>query len=473
MSRIGTGLLWAGGFVLAALMAYTLTLEGGGAIPGHRRAATDGVAEVAVVFPERVYWVEFRQGVLACVGRELARLVEDVEDALIVETPRSGRRLRFRFHEARGLRETREVVGRLVATPAAPIALVGSSNTVLTAALADALRSSGDPEDHDRPILLIPWATSDLVERTEPGAGPVALLDIDPGRTFRFCPNNQRQADLVVGCLSDHDSGASLERAYIIEDRHDPYSVDLSNRFRRAIERIAPRAELIDHADSLEHTGLAGLVEQPSPSEQALAEKIWHVAEKDPAGRTTWVVLPLQELPAQRVLLALSRYPRGEHSPRRCPLRVLCGDGIGLKVLATWAGKVPFPIWGVSFDALPVVDERRSPGSGLATNVQLPAEVVSAVVHCLDLPASRPVTADTLRSGLASLEIHAQDPGALGRSIVFTRTGERGGDDLVHVLVVRPDRDQVDALTPGEAGGWNLAVPVRPIPVPAPGEARR
>src|SRR5262245_39531108 len=70
MSRIGTGLLWAGGLVLAGLMGYTLTLDGGSATP-RRRGAPAGVAEVAVVFPERVYWVEFRQGVLACVRRGL------------------------------------------------------------------------------------------------------------------------------------------------------------------------------------------------------------------------------------------------------------------------------------------------------------------------------------------------------------------------------------------------------------------
>jgi hypothetical protein len=472
MSRIGTGLLWAGGLVLAALMAYTLTLGGGTATSTHRGATSAGVAEVAVVFPERVYWVEFRQGVLACVRRKIARLVEEGDDALLVETPRYGRRLRFSFHEARGLRETRDEVGRLIASPAPPVAVVGSSNTVLTAALADALRATGGAEGNHGPVLLIPWATSDLVERAEPDAGPVALLDIDPGRTFRFCPNNQRQADLVARCLADHDAGATLERAYIIEDRHDPYSVDLSSCFHRVIERIAPRAELIDHADSLEYSGIAGLAGMPGPSEEALAEKIWHAAEKDPAGRTTWVVLPLQEAPAQRILLALGRHRRAEQPRDRCPLRVLCGDAIGLKVLAPWAGKLPFPIWGVSFDALPGPDAGRLPGGTLATNVQLHAEIVSAVVRCLDLPPGRPIAADALRAALASLSIKADEPGALGRSIAFTKAGERGGDDLGHVLLVRPDRDEVDALTRGGSGRWNAAVPVRPIPFPSPDEAR-
>jgi hypothetical protein len=474
MSRAGTWLIGMGGLILAALMAYTLTLGVGGAPPRIRGAVRSEASEVAVVFPERVYWVEFRQGVLACVRRKLARLIEEGDDALLVETPRQRRRIRFGFHEARGLRETRDEVRQLAGRPDAPIALVGSSNTVLTAALAETLRTPSGADGRPGPVLLIPWATSVLVGRPEAGAGPVALLDIDPGRTFRFCPNNQRLADLVVRCLADHDAGVTLERAYIIEDRHDPYSLDLADCFRRVIEQVAPDAELIDHADTLAYTGIADPNEPPSSSEEALAERIWRNAANAPDRRTTWVVLPLQEQPADRILRALSRHRRAGDGP----LRVICGEAIGLKTLARWAGRVPFPIWCVSFDALPDPEARKSSDAeqALPTDVQVPAEIVSALVRCLDRPAGQPLSADVLRDALDALAIDPHDPSALGRSIAFDDTGERQGDDLGHVLLIEPDRHEVLALSRGESGRWGAPIPVRPVPapdhVPAAAEAR-
>src|SRR5947199_384311 len=51
MSRVGTGLIWAGVVVLAALMAYTLALDVGGMSPWNRGNGPAGTSQVAVVFP--------------------------------------------------------------------------------------------------------------------------------------------------------------------------------------------------------------------------------------------------------------------------------------------------------------------------------------------------------------------------------------------------------------------------------------
>ena len=73
--------------------------------------------------------------------------------------------------------------------------------------------------------------------------------------------------------LHPHRRGGRRNRG-IVTDRHDPYSVDLADCFRRVIERVAPDAELIDHADSLVDSSLVDHGEMPSPSEEALAETI-------------------------------------------------------------------------------------------------------------------------------------------------------------------------------------------------------
>lgn len=462
MRRIGTGLLWVGGIVLAVLMVYTVALDRGRS--SHRPGAGSALdaIDVAAVFPAREYWTEFRSGIDACAGRGLVRIAEDGDDSVVVETSTHRRRVRFAFHDVRGLRETREAVAMLTRRPAPPVALVGSSNTMLTAALADALRGAAGPDAKDGPVLLVPWASAVLVERVEPGAGPVALLDIEPGRTFRFCPNNQREADLVVRALAEHDAGTTLGRAYIIEDHHDPYSVDLADCFQRAIERVAPGAEVVDHADTLDFTGMSDGTDLPRPSEDALAETIWREAAQLPDGRALWVVLPLQDQPANRMLLALRRQARG---PGPGPLRVVCGDGLSLGTLVALAGKPPFPVWCASFDTPTTL--KRGVVAAATAQLQIPAEIVSALVHCLDRPAGRGVTTAGLRQALRSLQIAAGDRAGLGRSIAFTPTGERRGDDLGHVLMIRPGATSIFAV-PRQASG-RLAAPVAVWPGPDEG----
>ena len=250
------------------------------------------------------------------------------------------------FDDVRGVRETKEVVQRLANQSRPPIALVGSSNTVLTVALAEALSDSARQAGRGGPVLLVPWATAVLAERDEPGQGPVALLDIHPGRTFRFCPNNQTQADLLTRALVQGLKDEVPERVDFIVDRYDPYSLDLSDCFRRAIERRFPTAELVEHGEMLvfpEPGKISGL---PSAADEALAETIWRAAEKTETGKSHWVVLPLQSEPARRMLLALRRHaPRQTATGESFPLRVLCGDGIGADTLAWFAGRVRYSIW--------------------------------------------------------------------------------------------------------------------------------
>jgi len=463
MNRVGHALLWSGALALAALMAYTVgfdLLHSGPAGPG--RADRDGVT-VAVFYPDKVLWQEFRHGVRACAKKRLLTLTEDGEGAVVVATPRHNRRIRFDLHDVHGLRETKDEASRLMAADPRPVAVVGSSNTVLTEAIAGVLAAAAGAGGGKGPVLLVPWASAVLADRNEPGEGPQTLLGIHAGRTFRFCPNNQHQADLLVGCVAAYDKGAPPRRVVIVEDRRDPYSVDLAESLHRAVERAAPEAEIVERADSLSLPVLHDPTSEPGPGEDALAESIWRDAERPPSGRTTWVLLPLQEVPVLRMIVALRRHAR--RSPHRGdgPLRVVCGDGIGFSALAPLAGRVPFPVWCSSSTSAPAA--ALAVGQGVSPDTQIPAEIVSAVVTCLDLPAGRAATADGLCDALAALKLPARDPAAVGRSLAFRRSGERAGEDLGHVLTIRPDRPSVFAVARGPSGEWGAPEPLEPVPV--------
>jgi hypothetical protein len=461
MSRLGNVVFWALVLGLALLMAYTLVVDTGLWARGTPRGrVVEGSAEVAVIYPERSFWLEFRQGIDVCLGKGIALRAGEGDSEVTLRTPRQRRLVRFVYQGGRGLRETKDAVQRLLGRADRPVAVVGSSNTVLTAAIAETLRdASGTGGPKGGPVLLIPWASSVLAERPEPGEGPVAMLDIDPGRTFRFCLNNQYQADLIVRCLADLDAGQRPRRAVVVQDRYDPYSVDLGACFHRAVEKYAPTAEIVERSDSIGPPVLRDESSTPTPDEEALAESIWRGAERLPAGVTTWVILPLQKEPTRRMLRALRQHSgRGLRSGDP-PLRVLCGDTIGVESLSQHAGRCPFPVWCISPTSPRLLDR------GVSPDVLIPAEIVAALVGCLDTPEDRPATADALRGALAALRLKGDDRAAVGRSLAFSRSGERVGDDLGHVLMIRPGKSMVYSVVREPSGRWLDPVALPSVPL--------
>lgn len=439
-SRVGTWLLLAGGMVLAVLMIYTLSL-GGPDRPGDDVPA--GAAEVAVFFPDRGDWFDFRLGIAGCVRKGLVDMVAEQDDQVTVSTAEHQRPIRFTWHSSRGVLETRETAARLCRAPRPPVAIVGSINTALTAALAEGLRAVAP----DGPPLLVPWATS--VEADDPagGPGPFRLLDIDPGKTFRFCLNNQREADLVVRCLAARAGEPVVQRVVIATDRRDPYSLDLASCFRRAIGSVAGDAEIVDQPSAVGPPNVSG---RPGPDERRWAASIWRELAREP--RPTWVVLPLQAEPAGRLLTAL-REEGEEVDPLRSPLRVLCGDGFALSTLAEFAAESarPYSLWCASAS--------NGVTAGVDRDAQVPAEIVSALALALDRGESYD---RDLCEFLAKLDVPASGRASFGRSLAFDRSGERRGADLGNVLAILPGRQEIVAFSHGPNGTWSPPSPVRP-----------
>src|SRR5215211_5950298 len=112
ISRAGTGLLLAGSLLLAVLMIYTLFVDDGGSQPLPATRLGDA-ADVAVFYPGRGDWVEFRQAIVACERRGLGRVVKQGDAMVVLETAQHGRPIRFTWHSPRGVFETKGEVSRV------------------------------------------------------------------------------------------------------------------------------------------------------------------------------------------------------------------------------------------------------------------------------------------------------------------------------------------------------------------------
>ncbi len=456
--RAETGMLLVGGLLLVALMAYTLLMDGGESDPplGGRDA---DVHEVAVVFPNRNEWLEFRVGLDACLLGEVARVVSESADSVLIETKAHRERLRFTWQGAGGVVGMRSEVGRLL-EQAPPIAVVGSNNTVQTVALAEALNLAAEPGS-EGPALLVPWATAVKVNRSD--GDTVPLLEIYPDRTFRFCPNNRQAAAMLVQYLVSREAANPPGRVVMIVDQSDPYSLDLAEGFERAIVEALPAVEVERRDADLSAPGPLGQADTPGPVERTEASTIWSHVRNATAERPVWAVLPLQGQPTRRMINALRERARFADATLADRLQVLSGDGVGRDTLARLAGDCEFPVSVVSPAAMP--DRLPSLLAHAGATAHVSAEIVSALVRAVD---RSPGEATSLRSALLEMVVPVDTPGTFGRSLAFEPSGERKGSDLGHVLSIRPGASKVWALAPGKDGRWSGIVAF-----PAPALARR
>jgi hypothetical protein len=437
---VGGICLGAFGLLLGLLMLYTLVFEGSGGPASKRDPA--GIIDVPVFFLERSEWRIFARGVAACVDgvRQLGRILAEDDDHLVVETAHQRRPIRFTWHGVRGEGQTRAELER-VEKDYKPIAVIGSSNTLLTATLAAQLRDAKPRLSGGGPLLLVPWATS------------VPLLKIYPGRTFRFCAANHHIAALLVDCLKAQPGTSGPNRVLLVVDHLDPYSVDLASCFRHQFARKYPRAVVIEPAEAVStapQTRISGRESWPTAADQRHARSIWREVTEGSAGET-WVVLPLQNDPARRMVLALNAAAPGRLDAASRPLTVICGDSVGPTTLASFANHLVFPVWSVS------PASNHATGEGLEEDVMEQAETVAALLNALDRPGSIP-TPDDLRAAL--LTPTGTKPFApFGRPLDFEPSGEREGFAPGEVFHLRPDNP---AVYVHEVGRWTHPSTVDP-----------
>src|SRR5581483_2485383 len=118
-----------------------------------------------------------------------------------------------------------------------PLAILGGNSTERATEQANRLReATASLEEARRPLLLLTFATADRVgpEKTPFLQGPpphedgLPLVDIYPGRTFRFCFTNLQMSSAVTSFIwTQNELRPDAFPVYTAEWEDDAYSKDL------------------------------------------------------------------------------------------------------------------------------------------------------------------------------------------------------------------------------------------------------
>jgi hypothetical protein len=255
------------------------------------------------------------------------------------------RRLWFRWYKMTGDIGTSHWVDALMQRNPPPLAIIGGGSSDRARDLAHDLEQ-WRPRGRPLPLLLMTTATADRVQLD---GQMVDLVQIYPGRTFRFCFTNQQMAEAVTDFIWSHDDlRPDAEPIYLARWLDDPYSNDLFDRFREVISTSRYGADLrrlqtartaaADWAWAAGWIGTGGIppglafeglrrddapdtapfwsvsipysegdYSQPSSWDSAAAEKLMDEYLQHPGQRRPLLVMPANPPSGRRFLRALTR----------------------------------------------------------------------------------------------------------------------------------------------------------------------
>ncbi|HZY83937.1 MAG TPA: hypothetical protein VFE78_03845 [Gemmataceae bacterium] len=239
-------------------------------------------------------------------------------------------RLVFRWYKLTSDWNTHDWVEALLKRAPPPLAVIGGSSSDGARDLAWQLDQAGAALPADaRPLLLLTTATADRVPdpagagtrpppvpalaAEEPEVTPgVALNDLYPDRTFRFCFTNRQMAGAVTHFLwSQPDLRPDYAPPYMVRWDDDSYSRDLIEGFWQALERrvekkeftmdVLPTPQVIDSS--------VGGFSRPNRFEAKVARDLLDLRQAPQQARQKRPLLVLtgQSAPSRRFLRALVR----------------------------------------------------------------------------------------------------------------------------------------------------------------------
>ncbi len=223
-------------------------------------------------------------------------------------------------------------VKALMTRAPAPLVIVGGGSSDRARDLAWSM-AQASPRLPDPPLLFITTATADEVATPDGQRSP--LMQIYPGRTFRFCFSNRQMAEAITHFIwGQEELRPNSDQVFLMSYQDDPYSKDLVEQFRK-IMRLEHRPELLEpslqQALNLWQEEIPysiGPLSEPNRSEAEIVERfVEHALGQE--GRNALLVLPADPKPARRVLRSIFR-----SAPVLAPrLVVTAGDTIDFDTL--------------------------------------------------------------------------------------------------------------------------------------------
>lgn len=412
----------------------------------------------------------------------------EVPEVLVSAADRPGR-LRIRWYKTTNDVSVADWVKALAERTPAPVAVIGGGSSDRARDLAVAMAARTDWFG-DRPLLFLTTATSDEVPVGAGGTDLKPLVGIYPHKTFRFCFSNEQMTEAVLGFVwsrrslrpagseywpmltvgSGMTAPADPTLVFNLAWKDDPFSVDLSDRFKLGIRSAyAPRA----HVTNLHLPYTIGGLTRPNSFEADAIRDIVDALNHHPPQRAL-LILPTVAPSARRVLQRVCE--QVPDASRR--IIAVNGDGFAVNVIYrdgsfAWpAESLPVPLVLFAHHN-PVAWEE----TGLAaahpnqTDDLLHFAEMMRIVGDGVFPADEPpaASADTLARRLG----RRHPP-------FFGPDGNRFGGTGEYVILYRPRNDERDlpgfpavlsVYTRSSGSDWTpvarLALPAGAAPVPA------
>jgi hypothetical protein len=434
-------------------------------------------------------WQRFVQAVADVTGSEpgpetFPRQTTSVPE-FVASLPGSGTKLRFRWYKLTSEWDAEYWIEALTRRDPPPLAVIGGSTTDAAAQQARWLRSQAQvlPEER-RPLLLLTTATADRVklDREEQASHPdgIPLLDLYPGRTFRFCFSNQQIGSAVTGFIWGHpDLRPDAFPVYAVEWEDDPYSQDLINGFLGAMSRRATFAMasawgvgaglgstggfplgVLNYANVMSPDALypltrkvlysVGSFERPNRYEAWAALDILDNLGRHARQKHAMLVLSGQSQPSRRFVRAMCRL-----SPIRTRRFVLAsGDSISFNTIlrdrnVTWPIQ-DLPCSLVLFCHQNPAGELQAGRAETASGTEdlfLYREIIRALIVANTCEGRRCDHANRLRDRLRRLHLGEEGPRIDGPGpLLFDEAGNRRSGTGEHVVWLRPSFDGERAL---------------------------
>ncbi len=345
-------------------------------------------------------------------------------------------KIRIRWYKVSNDASVRQWLDALSRRDPPPLAIIGGGSSDRARDLArdlnDCTRWQGP-----RPLLLITTATAnDVSFGTDVQSYP--LISIYPERSFRFCFTNKQMARAVIdfvwskqelrphGAEGDKPGQEHPPLVLPVDWGDDPYSVDLSDKFREATHLYTIPLPFPGLSERPKYS--VGSFDRANRSEAHYVQKISSELPTGP-GQRALLIIPTSPTPARRFIRALAAGSPllGRH------LVAVTGDSINLDTVYR-DGAI---LWNMSDVPVPLVffahnnpiswdDELRPPNG--TDEVLLFANLIKAVALSSFRP-DQPIVADAdeLRIALRQQSI-----------VKFDKDGNRA-DGEEYVVWLRPE----------------------------------